>query len=566
MSEAKSKLSKVARLRKRLSESLGRLATIAKEDWSMSRSRSQARINYSKKQGSLSRRGKVGYSEEFLDKMDGAGSRSYQDDGEGRTVIPGWERLRLSDGNLLEAGRGDSSEFQRMKGSGGADSGLGSDDAGHPSRTSLAGTVDRGSQDQVVLRRPKKSWQPKQRPKSEVYSRPGGVSGTSTVDGAQAGGSSSVEAVTPVSSGSSTGAKGCDPTVRRSKRYSAFGGTSPFGKVENYIRLEQLGEGSYATVYKGYSNLTQQVVALKEIRLQEEEGAPFTAIREASLLRDLRHANVVTLHDIVHTKTSLTFVFEFVHSDLAQYLERHPGGLLAHNVRLFLFQLLRGLTYVHKRKILHRDLKPQNLLISEIGELKLADFGLARAQSVPSHTFSSEVVTLWYRPPEVLLGSTHYSSPLDLWGVGCIFVELLTGGPAFPGVKDAVDQLDRIFKVLGTPTEATFPGVSRLPLYKPQRLTFYRTQRLGHAFPRLYDIGHAENLASKLLQLQPNCRLSGEAAMRHKFFQDLPTQLLNLADDVSIFTVPGIVLATEERKFPPAVLRAAQELKNKAKF
>lgn len=217
------------------------------------------------------------------------------------------------------------------------------------------------------------------------------------------------------------------------------------------------------------SSLTQQVVALKEIRLQEEEGAPFTAIREASLLRDLRHANVVTLHDIVHTKTSLTFVFEYVvsvfvrfncpfsifepfifghqHSDLAQYLERHPGGLQAHNVRLFLFQLLRGLSYVHRRKILHRDLKPQNLLISEVGELKLADFGLARAQSVPSHTFSSEVVTLWYRPPEVLLGSTQYSSPLDLWGVGCIFVELLTGSPAFPGVKDAADQLERIFKV-----------------------------------------------------------------------------------------------------------------------
>lgn len=132
---------------------------------------------------------------------------------------------------------------------------------------------------------------------------------------------------------------------------------------------------------------------------------------------------------------------------MAQYLERHPGGLQAHNVRLFLFQLLRGLTYVHRRKILHRDLKPQNLLISEVGELKLADFGLARAQSVPSHTFSSEVVTLWYRPPEVLLGSTQYSSPLDLWGVGCIFVELLTGSPAFPGVKDAADQLERIFKV-----------------------------------------------------------------------------------------------------------------------
>ena len=148
-------------------------------------------------------------------------------------------------------------------------------------------------------------------------------------------------------------------------------------------------------MFKGFSNLTQQVVALKEIRLQEEEGTPFTAIREASLLKDLKHANIVTLHDIIHTKSSLTFVFEFLSTDLSQYLESHPGGLSASNVKLFMFQLLRGLAFCHARRILHRDVKPQNLLISEAGELKLADFGLARAKSVPSHTYSHEVVTLW---------------------------------------------------------------------------------------------------------------------------------------------------------------------------
>ncbi|XP_009944724.1 PREDICTED: cyclin-dependent kinase 14, partial [Leptosomus discolor] len=133
------------------------------------------------------------------------------------------------------------------------------------------------------------------------------------------------------------------------------------------------------------------------------------------------------------------------HTDLCQYMDKHPGGLHPENVKLFLFQLLRGLSYIHQRYILHRDLKPQNLLISDTGELKLADFGLARAKSVPSHTYSNEVVTLWYRPPDVLLGSTEYSTCLDMWGVGCIFVEMIQGVAAFPGMKDIQDQLERIF-------------------------------------------------------------------------------------------------------------------------
>ncbi|XP_057669596.1 cyclin-dependent kinase 14 isoform X8 [Diorhabda carinulata] len=319
---------------------------------------------------------------------------------------------------------------------------------------------------------------------------------------------------------------------RRTKRYSAFGGDSPFGKSEAYIKLEQLGEGSYATVYKGFSNLQNQVVALKEIILQEEEGAPFTAIREASLLKELKHANIVTLHDIVHTRQTLTFVFEYVHTDLSQYLERHSGGLDSRNVRLFLFQLLRGLAYCHKRRVLHRDVKPQNLLISEIGELKLADFGLARAKSVPSHTYSHEVVTLWYRPPDVLLGSTDYSTSLDMWGVGCIFVEMITGMAIFPGVRDTYDQLDKIFKILGTPTEEDWPGVSQLPGYhKIHKLGQYKPRKLGFCWSALHDIVHGESMASGLLQLNPQLRLGAEEAMLHPYFDGLPKKLLELPDD-----------------------------------
>ncbi|KAB0405063.1 hypothetical protein E2I00_016547 [Balaenoptera physalus] len=188
-----------------------------------------------------------------------------------------------------------------------------------------------------------------------------------------------------------------------------------FGKMETYIKLEKLGEGTYATVYKGRSKLTENLVALKEIRLEHEEGAPCTAIREVSLLKDLKHANIVTLHDIVHTDKSLTLVFEYLDKDLKQYMDDCGNIMSMHNVKLFLYQILRGLAYCHRRKVLHRDLKPQNLLINEKGELKLADFGLARAKSVPTKTYSNEVVTLWYRPPDVLLGSSEYSTQIDMW-------------------------------------------------------------------------------------------------------------------------------------------------------
>uniref|UniRef100_A0A8C7CNR4 Cyclin-dependent kinase 14 n=2 Tax=Oncorhynchus kisutch TaxID=8019 RepID=A0A8C7CNR4_ONCKI len=329
------------------------------------------------------------------------------------------------------------------------------------------------------------------------------------------------------SKASSTGKE--SPKLRRHSSPSSP--TSPkFGKADSYEKLEKLGEGSYATVYKGKSKVNGKLVALKVIRLQEEEGTPFTAIREASLLKGLKHSNIVLLHDIIHTKETLTLVFEYVHTDLCQYMDRHPGGLHPDNVKLFLYQLLRGLSYIHQRYILHRDLKPQNLLISDTGELKLADFGLARAKSVPSHTYSNEVVTLWYRPPDVLLGSTDYSTCLDMWGVGCIFIEMIQGVAAFPGMKDIQDQLERIFLVLGTPCEDTWPGVHSLPHFKPDSFTVYSSKKLRQAWNKLGYVDHAEELASRFLQCFPKNRLSAQAALQHEYFSHLPPRLWEISD------------------------------------
>ncbi|XP_030436879.1 cyclin-dependent kinase 15 [Gopherus evgoodei] len=329
------------------------------------------------------------------------------------------------------------------------------------------------------------------------------------------------------------------------KRFQWQRQSLPFGTASSYLNLEKLCEGSYSTVYKGISRINGQLVALKIIKLETEEGVPFTAIREASLLKSLKHANIVLLHDIIQTKDTLTFVFEYMHTDLAQYMAQHPGGLHAHNVMLFMFQLLRGLAYIHQQHILHRDLKPQNLLISCLGELKLADFGLARAKSIPSQTYSSEVVTLWYRPPDVLLGATDYSSDLDIWSAGCIFVEMLQGQPMFPAVTGTLEQLEKIWAVLGVPTEDTWPGLSKLPNYKPERVISSRPQGLQMICARLGRVPGAEDLASKMLKAFPRERVSAQDALVHNFFSALPCQLYQLCNAQSLFTVPGVRLQPE---------------------
>ncbi|KAL7063683.1 hypothetical protein AAHC03_01956 [Spirometra sp. Aus1] len=337
-----------------------------------------------------------------------------------------------------------------------------------------------------------------------------------------------------------------EPMSRRERRSSLY--EMGFGRQQSYAKLDLLGQGTYATVYKGRSLLTENLVALKEIRLEHEEGAPCTAIREVSLLRDLRHANIVTLHDIIHTEKSLTLVFEYLQRDLKQYLHDCQGFMHPDNVRLFLYQLLRGLAFCHQRRILHRDLKPQNLLINERGDLKLADFGLARAKSIPIKTYSNEVVTLWYRPPDVLLGSTEYSTHIDMWGVGCIFFEMATGYPLFPG-STVEEELTLIFKRLGTPTEATWPGVTDHPQFsKSLKYGPYSVDPDGLLPFSPHFAKPAQSLLSSLLVYPGPRRISAADSLKHAYFQQssLPLDALaKLPDAASVFDLPGVRLARD---------------------
>jgi len=245
-----------------------------------------------------------------------------------------------------------------------------------------------------------------------------------------------------------------------------------------------------------------------------------------SLLKELQHPNIVRLCDVVHTERKLTLVFEFLDQDLKKLMDSVDGGLDPATTMSYLFQLLRGIAFCHQHRVLHRDLKPQNLLINREGSLKLADFGLARAFGIPVRSYTHEVVTLWYRAPDVLMGSRKYSTPVDIWSVGCIFAEMVTSLPLFPGKTDA-DQLQKIFKVLGTPSETTWPTITELPDWKTD-FTQYEQQPWSNYVEKLEPAG--VELLSKMLQYDPNARVSGKLAMDDPYFTNLPESIRKLPE------------------------------------
>ncbi|XP_063071662.1 cyclin-dependent kinase 2 [Engraulis encrasicolus] len=289
--------------------------------------------------------------------------------------------------------------------------------------------------------------------------------------------------------------------------------------MESFQKVEKIGEGTYGVVYKAKNKITGETVALKKIRLDTEtEGVPSTAIREISLLKELNHTNIVKLRDVIHTENKLYLVFEFLNQDLKKFMDSTSvSGISFPLVKSYLFQLLQGLAFCHSHRVLHRDLKPQNLLINAQGEIKLADFGLARAFGVPVRTYTHEVVTLWYRAPEILLGCKYYSTAVDIWSLGCIFAEMITRRAMFPGDSE-IDQLFRIFRTLGTPDENVWPGVTSMPDYKPSFPKWAR-QDLSKVVPPLDEDGR--DLLGQMLIYDPNKRISAKNALLHRFFRDV---------------------------------------------
>lgn len=287
--------------------------------------------------------------------------------------------------------------------------------------------------------------------------------------------------------------------------------------LEDYDIVSKCGEGTYGCVFKALHKKTRQLVALKKVvNVPKEEGAPV----EIKYLKKLCSSkNVVNLRDYFWNNGELCIVFEYMDYDLWRLMTGPDVAFTMFQIKCIIKQMLEGLQQCHSVGIMHRDIKPSNLLINTEGTLKLADFGLTTS-FVGSNYFSNNVVSLYYRPPELLMGSHIYGPEIDMWSVGCILVEMITNNYLFAGSNES-EQLDLIFRVFGTPSEQEWPGVTQLPGWGLVDKR-YPSQDLKKILDFLSE--DAFDLVTKLLSLDPKKRISSTEALKHTWFctQPLP--------------------------------------------
>ncbi|XP_053325026.1 cyclin-dependent kinase 11B-like [Spea bombifrons] len=293
--------------------------------------------------------------------------------------------------------------------------------------------------------------------------------------------------------------------------------------VEEFQCLNRIEEETYGVVYRAKDKKTDEIVALKRLKMEKEkEGFPITSLREINTILKAQHPDIVTVREIVvgSNMDKIYIVMNYVEHDLKSLMETMKQPFLPGEVKTLMIQLLRRVRHLHDNWILHRDLKTSNLLLSHSGILKVGDFGLAREYGSPLKPYTPIVVTLWYRAPELLLGAKEYSTAIDLWSVGCIFGELLTQKPLFPG-KSEIDQINRIFKDLGTPSEKIWPGYNELPAVKKMTFTEYPYNNLRKRFGALLS-DQGFDLMNKFLTYCPAKRISSEDALKHEYFREPP--------------------------------------------
>lgn len=300
--------------------------------------------------------------------------------------------------------------------------------------------------------------------------------------------------------------------------------------VHDYKKVNRIGEGTYGYVYKAIHRSTGEVVALKRIILhhEQQDGFPLTSIREVKTLMRCQHSNIVQLLDVVvgTNRDAVFLLFEYCEHDMSDLVKKMKHPFKESEIKRLLLQLLSAVEYIHKNCIVHRDIKLSNLLYNNRGQLKLADFGLARTISRPRCSDLTQlVVTLWYRAPELLLGSEDYSFGVDIWSVGCIMGELFLYDPLFTG-SDELDQLMKIFAILGSPNERIWPEVLNMPVVAKGVINIERECKrfpfniLGDQLRDLCQEGL--DLLNALLTYSPSIRITARDAVHHTFFYVMP--------------------------------------------
>jgi len=293
-------------------------------------------------------------------------------------------------------------------------------------------------------------------------------------------------------------------------------------KLKRYEKIVFLGEGQFATVYKARDTKTNNIVAVKKIklgsRLEARDGINRTALREIKIMQEIHHENLLSLQDVFGYKSDVSLVFDFMDTDLEVIIRDTDNIVLTpSNIKSYMIQTLQGLEFLHKHWVLHRDIKPNNLLVNSQGVLKVADFGLARFFGSPNRPYSHQVVTRWYRCPELLFGARHYGTGVDTWSVGCVLAELLKRQAYFPGESD-IQQLTCIFTALGTPDFDSWPGMDQLPDYiafKPMP---------GNTLKELFPAAQADLLQvlEGLLAINPLKRLDCTQTLQLPYFSNNP--------------------------------------------
>ena len=299
--------------------------------------------------------------------------------------------------------------------------------------------------------------------------------------------------------------------------------------VDEFEKLNKIDEGTYGVVFRARDKKTGELVALKKVKMEKEKGGfPMTSLREINVLLSFHHPSIVDVKEVVvgNSLDNIFMVMEYMEHDLKGLMESMKQPFSQSEVKCLMLQLFDGVKYLHDNWVLHRDLKTSNLLLNNRGELKICDLGLARQYGDPLKEYTHEVVTLWYRAPELLLGARKYSTPIDMWSLGCIMAEFLAKEPLFPG-KSPIDEIDKIFKTLGTPNEKIWPDFVKLPGVRCN-FTKQPFNRLREKFPATAFAGRPTlsekgfDLLNRLLTYDPSKRITADEALNHEWFREVP--------------------------------------------